>query len=56
MIGEVKTWIDLIRLGGMEYDVILGMDWLSTHHAYVDCHHKRVTFKMKEIPEFTFER
>ena len=56
MIGEVKTWIDLIRLGGMEYDAILGMDWLSTHHAYVDCHHKRVTFKMKEIPEFTFER
>jgi len=39
----------------MEYDAVLGMDWLSMHHAHVDCHHKRVTFKMKEIPEFTFE-
>ena len=55
MIGEVKMWVDLIRLGGMEYDTILRMDWLSTHHAHVDCYHKRVTFKMKGIPEFTFE-
>jgi len=39
----------------MEYDVILGMDWLSTHHAHVDCHQKRITFKMEGIPEFTFE-
>ena len=31
MIGEVKTWVDLIKLGRMEYDAILGMDWLSTH-------------------------
>jgi len=31
------------------------MDWLSTRHDHVDCHHKRVTFKMKGSPEFTFE-
>jgi len=35
MIGEVKTRVDLAKLGGMEYDTILGMDWLSTHHAHV---------------------
>jgi len=29
MIGEVKTWVDLLRLGGMKYDAILGMDLLS---------------------------
>jgi len=39
----------------MEYDAILGMDWLSTHYAHIDCHQKIVTFKMKGIPEFTFE-
>ena len=55
MIGEVKTWADLIRLGSMEYDAILGMDWLSNHHTHVDCYHKKVTFKMKETLEFTFE-
>jgi len=46
--------VDLVKLGEMEYDVILGMDWLSTHHACVDYHQKRVTFKMEGIPEFTF--
>ena len=39
----------------MEYDAILGMNWLSTHHAHVDCLQKRVTFKMERISEFTFE-
>jgi len=55
MIGEVKTWADLVRMGGMEYDAILGMDWLSNHHAHVDFYHMRVTFKMTRTPEFTFE-
>ena len=54
MIGEVKTRVDLVKLGKMEYDAILGMDWISTHHA-INCHQKRVTFKMEGIPEFTFE-
>ena len=39
----------------MEYDAILGVDLFSTHHAHVDCHQKRVTFKMEGISEFTFE-
>ena len=56
MIVEVKTWFDLVKLERMKYDAILGMDWLSTRHAHVDCHQKRVTFKMEEIPEFTFKR
>ena len=40
MIGEVKTWVNLVKLGKMEYDVILGIDWLSTQCAHVDCHQK----------------
>jgi len=39
----------------MKYDFILGMDWLSTHHAHVDSHQKRVTSKMEGISEFTYE-
>ena len=42
MIGEVKTYIDLIILGKMEFDVILGMDWLSTCIACVEYCEKRV--------------
>jgi len=26
MIGEVKTWVNLVKLGEMEYNVILGID------------------------------
>jgi len=40
---------------GKEYDAILGLNLLSTHHAHVDCHQKWVTFKMEGISEFSFE-
>ena len=36
---RVHDWImkaDLIELEMVDYDVILGMDWLSTHHAIID--------------------
>jgi len=26
MIGEVKSWVDLVKLGRMEHDAILEMD------------------------------
>ena len=41
VIGEVKTYINLIRLGEMDFNVILGMDWLAARHAYIDCYEKR---------------
>ena len=44
-IGEMKTQADLIKLGEMEYDLILGMDWLSIYHAHVDCRQKKIIFK-----------
>ena len=45
-IGEMNAQADLIKLGEMEYDIILGMDWLSTYHALVDCRLKKIIFKM----------
>ena len=35
---------DLILLDIHDFDVILGMDWLSRHHAKVDCYRKEVRF------------
>ena len=40
----------------MEFDVILGMDWLSTYRASVDCYEKKVTLRTDGIPEFIIER
>ena len=38
----------LIKLSFKEFDVILGMGWLSRHQVVVDCRIKRVTFKDTE--------
>ena len=37
-----------------DYDVILGMDWLNTHHVVIDCRKKRVLFRPPEKEEFEF--
>ena len=45
---------DLIELSFGEFDVILGMDWLSRHQAIVDCRMKRVTLRTPNEDEVTF--
>ena len=35
--GMGRHTADLISLPFREYDLILGMDWLSKHQAIVDC-------------------
>ena len=44
IIGDQKFLADLILLDIHDFDVILGMDWLSRHHATVDCYRKEVRF------------
>ena len=38
--------VDLVELEILEFDVILGMDWLSAHHAVLDCFNKVVTLSI----------
>ena len=45
---------DLIELSFREFDVILGMDWLSRHRAIVDCRMKRVTLRTPNDDEVIF--
>ena len=47
--------MDLIELKEMEFDIILGMNWLSTYRVSVDYYEKKVTFKIDEVSEFTIE-
>ncbi|XP_020524782.1 uncharacterized protein LOC110007560 [Amborella trichopoda] len=46
--------MDLIPLDIQDFDVILGMDWLFTHHATVNYHEKWVTFKCPDQAEIHF--
>ncbi|KAL4022800.1 hypothetical protein IC575_016546 [Cucumis melo] len=36
--------VTLIVLDMLDFDVILGMDWLAANHASIDCSRKEVTF------------
>ena len=43
----IDTLMDLMLLKMIDFDIILGIDWLASYHATVDCHLKEVRF---EIP------
>ena len=53
-IREYEFLGDLIELSFREFDVILGMDWLSRHRAIVDCRMKRVTLRTLNDNEVIF--
>ena len=44
------THADLKVLEMIDFDVILGMDWLSSYHAILNCHAKTITLAMPGIP------
>ena len=53
-IREYEFMRDLIKLSFREFDVILGMDWLSVHQVVVDCRMKQVTLRTPCGEEVTF--
>ena len=53
-IREYEFPGDLIELSFIEFDVILGMDWLSRHQVVVDCRMKRVTLRTPSGEEVNF--
>ena len=44
LIGGQKFPADLVALDMRDFDVVLGMDWLSRHRATLDCYKKEVKF------------
>ena len=42
-ISEILLTMDLRVMDMLEFDVILGMDWLMTHRFVIDCERRRVT-------------
>ncbi|TYK11938.1 ty3-gypsy retrotransposon protein [Cucumis melo var. makuwa] len=39
----------------MDFDVILGMDWLAANHASIDCSRKEVAFNPPSLASFKFK-
>ncbi|KAL8126782.1 hypothetical protein AgCh_013900 [Apium graveolens] len=54
-ISGNKFCVDLIPFKLEEFDVILGMDWLSKHDAQIDYHNKKVIVKMPDERMVTFK-
>ena len=46
---------DLIVLGIHDFDIVLGMDWLSKHRATLDCYNKEVRLVRPEEPGVIFQ-
>ena len=55
MVHDREFSIDLIALPFHEFDLILGMDWLSKHRAIVDCDKKTVLLKCSDLSEVTVQ-
>lgn len=53
-IGEHEFEANLISLDIHDFDSILGMDWLESHYATVDCFKKDVVFKTPRKTEVKF--
>ena len=55
MLVEDVLKMNLISIEMYNFDKILGIDWLSKHHASVDCFTKKIVFRKPRYPELEFE-
>jgi hypothetical protein len=54
-IGGREWMVDLIAIGMLHYDIILGMDWLSRHGAVMDFRKKTFTVRTDEGAVYVFK-
>ncbi|KAK6238940.1 hypothetical protein QUC31_004409 [Theobroma cacao] len=54
-VKDKETLVNLVVLDALDFDVILGMDWLSPCDASVDCYHKSVRFDFSREPSFSIQ-
>ena len=54
-ISGILLSVDLGVMDMLEFDVILGIDWLTTHRVITDCDRKRVTAYTHDGIRVTFQ-
>ncbi|KAL5567329.1 hypothetical protein UlMin_030493 [Ulmus minor] len=54
LVANRELYVDLIILSMCDYDVILGMDFLSKYNATIECRYRRVVFRPNENDEFSY--
>ena len=53
-ISGILLTVDLRIMDMSEFDVILGMDWLTAYRVVIDCEHGRVTAYMQDGTRVVF--
>ena len=54
-MSRILLTVDLRVMDMSEFDVILGMDWLTAHHVVIDCDRRRVIAYTHDGIRFTFQ-
>ncbi|XP_073046047.1 uncharacterized protein [Primulina eburnea] len=54
-IGKQIFEVELIQLNMVEFDIILGMDWLAKNHAIVDCQKKEIRLQTPAKREVVYQ-
>ncbi|XP_058203051.1 uncharacterized protein LOC131317519 [Rhododendron vialii] len=54
-VSNLRLTYDLQVIEMTDFDVILGMDWLTAHRAVIDCHRKMVTTYAPDGTSFKFK-
>ena len=52
--GGYELRVDLVPLDMFDFDIILGMDWLSMYHVKMDCYNKVIILLMPNEDEVIF--
>ncbi|XP_070004218.1 uncharacterized protein [Nicotiana sylvestris] len=55
VIEGLETSVDLLLLDMVDFDVILGIDWLSPYYTILDCHAKTVTLALTGLPRLEWK-
>ena len=54
-VQDYVMYTNLIVIDMIDCDVILGMNWLSTHHVVINCQKKRVRLQSLKVKSFEFQ-
>ena len=54
-ISGIILTVNLRVMDMSEFDVILGMDWLTTYRVVIDCEHRRVITYTQNDTRVTFQ-
>ena len=52
LVESRELLANLVLLDVIDFDVIVGMDWLAKHYTTVDCREKEVIFRIPNDKEF----